>query len=84
MALDKLIDNLYVCLYKFNDQEKADLQNRFTGEEGKTAVEVVSKEANMFLNEKDKFDKRSNKDEHIKLWWQHFDKVSDSLMTLLT
>lgn len=84
MALDKLIDNLYVCLYIFKDQEKADLQKRFTREEGKTAVEVVSKEANVFLNEKDKFDARSNKDELIKLWWQHFDKVSDSLMTLLT
>jgi hypothetical protein len=84
LALDKLIDNLYVCLYKFNDQTKADLQKRFTGEEGKTAVEVVSKEDNVFKNEKDKFDARSNKDELIKLWWQHFDKVSDSLMTLLT
>jgi len=52
LALDELIGALYVCVYKFNDQTKADLQNRFTGEEGKTAVEVVSKEANVFLNEK--------------------------------
>jgi len=52
LALDKLIDNLYVCVYKFNDQEKADLQKKFL-EQGNPAVEVVAKEANVFLNEKE-------------------------------
>jgi len=52
LALDELIGALYVCLYKFNDLEKADLQKKFL-EQGNPAVEVVAKEANVFLNEKE-------------------------------